>query len=246
MSKKYESPPLIEAICEFRFTPGQEWDATFPGLIYEKVKDDFNKKKTVRQIRFQPIRNQDEQIIEQEITERIQFVREDGRALIQVAPNFLTVNCLSPYPGWNQFHTMISENLNKYTYVAEPEGLRRIGLRYINRIEIPITRVNLEDYFDFYPHLGDKLPQEHGPFIVGVQIFFEDKRDVLKLDLTTAKSSNSEGLPLFLSLDYFCSQSNGIGLKEIDDWIETAHTHIEDTFEACITEKTRSLFEEVQ
>jgi uncharacterized protein (TIGR04255 family) len=37
MGDPYPNPPLIEAICEFRFNPGQTWVWTVPGLIYNEI-----------------------------------------------------------------------------------------------------------------------------------------------------------------------------------------------------------------
>jgi hypothetical protein len=41
VGRRYAAPPLIEAVCELRLTPDTQWDLTIPGMIYEKVKDDF-------------------------------------------------------------------------------------------------------------------------------------------------------------------------------------------------------------
>jgi uncharacterized protein (TIGR04255 family) len=41
MGRKYRSPPLVEALCEFRLTPDTPWDMTIPGLFYETVKHAF-------------------------------------------------------------------------------------------------------------------------------------------------------------------------------------------------------------
>lgn len=34
MSPQYPNPPLIEAVCEFRFQADPGWDATVPGRLY--------------------------------------------------------------------------------------------------------------------------------------------------------------------------------------------------------------------
>jgi uncharacterized protein (TIGR04255 family) len=44
MPKKYEKPPIIEAVCEFRFSGKSKWDLTIPGLIYDSVKDEYPQK----------------------------------------------------------------------------------------------------------------------------------------------------------------------------------------------------------
>lgn len=246
MGRKYKKPPIIEALCEFRFEPGEEWDITFPGLFYEKVRDNFPKKKSSRRMQFRAISEAEEPHIRQEIVEFIQFLRQDEKALVQIVPNLLAVNHLKPYPTWNEFRPIILNSLSKYREIANPKGIMRIGLRYINRIELPGERVELEDYFDFYPHLGSELPKEHGPFIVGIQLIYEDGRDILKLEMASEKYQPPRGLTMLFDLDYFLSKPDGISMDNIEEWIEIAHTRVEETFEACITEKVRKLFEEVQ
>ena len=45
MGRRYKNPPIVEALCEFEFISSQPWDLTIPGLIYEKVKDEFPDKR---------------------------------------------------------------------------------------------------------------------------------------------------------------------------------------------------------
>ncbi|MGH7598840.1 MAG: TIGR04255 family protein, partial [bacterium] len=41
MGKHYKNPPLLEAVCEFKFQPHSSWNPAVPDLIYEKVKTQF-------------------------------------------------------------------------------------------------------------------------------------------------------------------------------------------------------------
>lgn len=41
MGKKYKNPPIVEVVCEFRLSDDTLWDLTIPGLLYEKLKDEF-------------------------------------------------------------------------------------------------------------------------------------------------------------------------------------------------------------
>jgi uncharacterized protein (TIGR04255 family) len=36
MTKRYNNPPIIEALCEFQFDTDVSWDLTLIGLIYDK------------------------------------------------------------------------------------------------------------------------------------------------------------------------------------------------------------------
>src|SRR5437667_2265720 len=44
VARTYNKPPLIEAVCDFRFSSSQPWDWTIPGLLYEQIRDNFPNK----------------------------------------------------------------------------------------------------------------------------------------------------------------------------------------------------------
>lgn len=39
--RQYNNPPIVEALCEIRFSPGQDWDLTIPGHFHEKIKTTY-------------------------------------------------------------------------------------------------------------------------------------------------------------------------------------------------------------
>lgn len=246
MGKHYRNPPLIEALCEIHFEQTSPWDFAIPGMVYDKVRGTF------------PNRNQAIQITlgisaSPEITGHqlgamplTQFLSEDGKSLVQVGPHLLAVNHLKPYTSWLQFLPLIELAYNAYRDVASPQGIHRIGLRYINRIEIESQSMNLGDYFEFRPFVGPKIPQTHGAFIVGIQIPYENTRDILNLQLSSLTGvSPVHTLTIMLDLNYSLVQPGAVALDDVSTWVEIAHSHIEEIFEACITDKLRQHFEEV-
>ncbi len=245
MGRKYRNPPIIEALCEFRFEPSAPWDLAIPGLVYEKVRDTFPQRRQVKVLEANISGGPDG--IEQQIkrADRMQFLREDEKALIQVDRDLLAVNHLKPYPTWQEFLPLIQQGFDAYCQIANPKGILRIGLRYINRIEVPGQRIELEDYLEFRPFVGSKLPQDFGSFIVGIQVPYERSRDILRLQLTNAATQTPSLVAAVLDLDYFLAQPNQVGIDNVFEWVELAHTHVEEAFEACITDRLRQMFEEV-
>lgn len=150
MSRKYNNPPIMEALCEFQFVPSQPWDMTIPGLLYEKISGEFPVKKPQMGfgIGFQPKEGGIEQRVE--MSQRMQFFSSDKSALVQVGPDLLTVNHLKPYPTWELFKPLILKNLEIYQAITKPKGFKRIGLRYINKIEFDEHPIELTEYFNYY------------------------------------------------------------------------------------------------
>jgi len=243
MIDKYPNPPVQEAVCEFRFSSGAEWDITFPGVFYKEIDDEFPEYRSVRQL--SPTRKQnDEQILE--LAERVQFMKEDNSALLQIAPNIFSVIHFAPYPGWDAFKASILSNAQRHHTVRPQATLDRIGLRYINHIEIPTNEaglVELSEYFYFYPEVTGDLP-DFGNARMGVIFQFEDGNDIMQVQLNQASAAGSQSLAYKLDLDYFRSNTNDVSIPEPGEWLETAHDHIIQIFESCITDRTRELFKE--
>jgi uncharacterized protein (TIGR04255 family) len=177
--------------------------------------------------------------------DRMQFLCEDERALIQVGPHLLAVNHLKPYSSWPEFLPLIKKGFEAYCDVVDSKSIHRVSLRYINRIEVAGQSIELEDYFKFRPFVGPSLPQDFGPFIVGIQVPYEDSRDVLKLLLTSASAETPDTAAVILDLDYFLVKPGEVALDNVFEWVDVAHNRVEDAFEACITDQLRQMFEEV-
>lgn len=239
---KYSEPPIVEVICEFRFVPGEPWDPTVPGLIYERLKDIFPLRRSRRRIQSEA--RAEAQGVHQEIqvTELAQFLREDEIAFVQIGPNLLSVNHLKPYPTWETFRPLIERGVDAYVNVAAPRAIRRIELRYISRIEIPQEVVDLSEYFSFRPFVGPQLPQKLSGFVVGIQSDYDKGRDTLRLQLNSTETDSSEVSHYLLDLDYFLAQPESVSPENAFEWIEEAHVRLQVAFEACLTSELRELF----
>ncbi len=200
MPKKYRNPPLIEAVIEFRIMPDSPWDLTIHGLIYEKIKKTFPHKEQ-RLIQEVDI-NQGPKGIEQEVrfSERSFFFTNDKRMFVQIGPHLLAINCLKPYPSWSEFRPRIEEAFNALVTSIDIKGFARIGHRAINRVEVPVLPLNLDDFFEFRPFLGTRLPQDMRSFIIGCVLPFFEDRDLCKVQLTNAVAETSSHSAFLLDL----------------------------------------------
>ena len=247
MGRKYANPPVEEAICEFRLTPETRWDLTVSGLLYERLKQTFPQKEqlTIQERELtQGAHGLQEQI---RTSERLRFFSEDRTRLAQVGLRMVAVNALKPYPGWAGFKPKIEIAWRSLQEIVPVEGFERIGLRYINRVELDGPNVQLNEYLDFYPFLGPRLPQRFVSFLAGVEFSYADDRDRCRLQLAPVPILGKEGKAVFmLDLDYFLIRPRGVAVEDALAWVEEAHSRVEDVFEGCITDKLREMFEEVK
>ena len=244
MVRKYVKPPIVEAVCEFRLTRETRWDLTVPGLLYEELKASFPQKEQ-RMIQEVELIQEPEGLKQQiRTSERIIFFTEDKNMLVQVGPRLLAINVLKPYPHWEGFKPRIEMAWESLQTAIEVQGLERIGLRYINHIELPGQSVEIAEYFEFYPHVGQRLPQQMVSFLAGAEFSYADNRDHCRVQLTPIPGSGGKSL-FMLDIDYFLARPGAVKPAEALAWVEEAHSRVEEVFEGCITDKLREMFEEV-
>jgi len=244
MSKKYRNPPIMEVVCEFRFPIETPWDITIPGLLYEKVKEKFphREPRIIQHMEIKQARREVEHKFHTE--ERIFFFDSSKKTFIQAGHRILSINRLRPYISWNEFKPNIEKAFTSLLDIVNVKNLQRIGLRYINKIEIPKTSVDLETYFEFRPFLGSKLPQNIVDFIVGCMFAFNNGQDMCKVELKSAVPDTPEHNAFMLDLDYFLAKPQTVSADQALEWVDDAHDKVEKIFEGCITDELRKIFGE--
>jgi uncharacterized protein (TIGR04255 family) len=242
VKKLYQNSPISEVVCEFQFGQDTLWDLTIPGLLYEKVRALFPKHSQAAIISMDILINQEN--VGQRIGSApiMRFLTEDERFLMQVGAYLLSVNHLKPYSSWQTFLPLIEKSFTAYRDVATPKSIHRLGLRYVNVIEISDQNLTLSDYFEFLPSIGAHLPAINGPFLLGVQFPFESTRDVAKVQLSSLSGIEASKTSILLDIDYFLAQPEKIEPDTSINWFDNAHTRVEEIFEACITDRLRDLF----
>jgi len=249
-SKRYESPPIIEAICEFKFTREENtsWGSAFLDRLYGQLggqEGEFSSKESIKNFEVEVAAGPEgvTQRIEEREGER--FSTPDGKLFVRVSPHVLAIHHLAPYTSWGRFLPKIQRGYQAYCEVASPMALERIGLRYINRVTLQ-RPARLEQFFEIRPHVGKDLPQDFFSFIVGVQIGYDNGRDIMKLQLANAPAE-ADTLVVILDLDYFLAAPAEIGIEEAVDWVDQiAHDRVEEVFEASITQKLRQRLGEIK
>jgi uncharacterized protein (TIGR04255 family) len=138
----YKNPPIQEAVCEFTFVPLQgepEWDLTLPGRLQmnAELKEYAGKSRqqVLREIRTGD-GNEPEVAVQQRLF-RIHLPTKDGKALLSLGHNILGIVALKPYEGWAEFKPRILRALKVFTKESGLTRVKRLGMRYINRIVTP-------------------------------------------------------------------------------------------------------------
>ena len=253
MSQQYLNPPIREAVCEFRYQEDGRWDSAAPGLIYSAMSNEFPRRLAGERSAVSPapvaespnLSSPGLPQLEMRIVHQspLRFWREgDELGYIAVSPYRLSVHHFRPYPSWECLSGIVAKGVQAYQDVLNPKKVQRIGLRYINDIFFSQATVELEEFFDFYPFVGQNIPQDLTRFHCLVQFDFEGARDSLILQIGNGPNSESENAQITLDLDYFLARPDAFELTQSNEWLETAHANLVSVFEGCLKDSTRKLF----
>ena len=100
------------------------------------------------------------------------FSSEDGKQIVQARLNGFTFNRLKPYPSWDSFRREARDNWITFQKLVTPITVERLGLRFINAIEVPVG-ANFKEYVLTVPEIAPEVPQSLDEFLVRLVIPME-------------------------------------------------------------------------
>ena len=249
--RRYRNPPIEEALCEFHFQPGPEWDQTVPGKLHLQLGSEYAGKPQEQKSMETEIQVHDGQppsVQHRERLSRVRLLTGDEKRIVSVGRDVMSVHMLRPYQGatleepggWEEFRSRISAALDAYWTVAQPTSISRIGIRYINKIAIPHRAVRLEDYLRSSLPKISGLPQEIGGFLIRVEYAYSsDTRLVLTQGLTEAPSDH---VAVMLDLDVIWKGAEPVRQDDAEQKVTELRDLERTAFEAIITDQARALF----
>ena len=239
---QYRSPPVVEVVCEFRFSSKTEWNDTLADRFHAAVRETFPERDRIVEHQFEFEVTPDKSQSKKGKRERPVFLTPDRRMFIQFGERIVSIHCLKPYPSWEKFRPIIEQVYRALSEATEIKGIDRIGLLYVDKNEIPGTEIDLTEYFKFRPVIEGYKPESFVNFLMGVDLPFAGQRDLCRLQLTRAVAEREGYSTFLLTSDYFLRKRQGISPAGALSWLEEAHSAIKDIFKNCITERLEQLF----
>jgi uncharacterized protein (TIGR04255 family) len=167
----------------------------------------------------------------------------DKHTLVKVSNRLVALSQLQPYAGWIALKAHLEQVLAAVGSVDLLNDCQRVGLRYVNRINFP-TLDNvalLEKYFHFRLTSIPGLQASPETYIAGFVVPCRKGMDRCRVQLSSAVSDVPEKSSALLDIDYFTTPSGSGGEDTVVEWVQQAHSSVEDVFEECITDETREL-----
>ncbi len=169
------------------------------------------------------------------------FTSGDQRQIVQTRMDGFTFSRLAPYETWDSFRDEARRLWTLFRDRANPIEIKHLAVRYVNRFDLPGTRIELKDYFRTCPEVSPDLPQPMIGFFLRVLIPQEDLQAQLIINQTIIPPLTEGITSVVLDIDLFREVDVPNTENEMWEFFERLHVRKNDIFEACITDQAREL-----
>ena len=238
----YNSPPITEAVIEIRF------DSSVNEKVFAKTVKAFAKYypelKPIDQYEFEVAVRGGEAETNTTLVREFKLTSADMTEVIVLKKSVFLLSQLAPYKSWEDFIVRFERDWNLYNKIVGLKKIVRIGVRFINRIDIPKEDdglVNEYEYLNIYP----KQPEEIGPFIsyaVQSQMFLPEIDSLLKLNSAVVPSPLIDNISIVFDQDISRESKLPQNTKDILAYLNEVRGEKNKVFELCMTDKARELF----
>jgi uncharacterized protein (TIGR04255 family) len=168
------------------------------------------------------------------------FKSEDEKNIAQFRVDGFTFNRLHPYTEWESVLSEAKRLWGMYHSLASPEIVKRIAVRYINRLDIKLP-TNFNEYLVAPPNVPPTLLQEIKQFLTRLVINVDDK--TINLVQAMEPSTEATKITVILDIDVFKTSESGLDISSIWSKFEELHDLKNKVFFESITEKVAEMYE---
>jgi uncharacterized protein (TIGR04255 family) len=238
---QYSNRHLTEVNCGFSFqNETTEWDSTFFGVFYEKIKDQGFTEKQQRkgiQIKFEGnlINTPKSPVSTSQIEDQVIFRNSNKGWAIVMGKNKISFHIVKGYTIWTDFvNNFIMPFSEIYKSIGLGNGTCQCNVVYLNSFIKPESE-KLSDFFTIISPIDTKFGIEANTF---VQRLVSNKNALLVAKLNSVLGGN--GFNINLECGAVCVNQEAMNDPNWINQANLAHDPIKDFFEELITEKLRN------
>lgn len=171
----------------------------------------------------------------------LEFQGGGGSILFRARTTGCSFHRLQPYSDWENWTPSAYTVIRQYLDAVAATRVKEVSVRYLNYIPLPAAG-ELSKYFQTFPNLAPGISSTVAGFFMQVVIPGPEK-DVYVV-LRQAQVPPPENAALQIVLDIQASAFLSVSTDtDLTPQVEMLHTVAIDTFERCITNRTRELFD---
>lgn len=169
------------------------------------------------------------------------YISADRKNICRIRIDGFTFSRLPPYEKWEALRDEARRLWQPYASFAAPKVLR-VGLRYINRLDLPLPMRDLKDYLRIGPEVSSELPQAMSSFFMQCMLPQEDIEAMLVINEGLVPTEGQTDIAsIMLDIDLFREANLPGGDAELWGVFELLRQRKNRVFESSITERVREM-----
>ena len=241
----FTKAPIVEAILDIQVEPAEGMNMEQIGTFFDRVKGRYPEKELRAQgaavIRISPPGSSVDTPSMQPVGYLYRSPEE--KTAVQARIDGYTFNKFNPYDHWGAFNAEARELWQHYVETAKPNRLKKLALRYINRIEIPLPIRDFKDYLLTIPEIAPGLPQSLAHFIMRLVVPNPEIEATAVINVVMDQSSSAQILPIIFDVDVFKITNYAGTSEEIWNDFDQLRVFKNEIFFNSITDKAKELFQ---
>lgn len=243
--REYIHPPIIDAVIELRFA--EELSEAEKFKLSEKFADEYELAEELVSQRISVSVNPNSISASSDILDR--FVKRskiDQPHIVNIGTKIFGTGVLAPYDGWESLFERFRDGWKKVRKHTKHRTIDRIGVRYVNRLDLKPNGEGVVDYEDFL-NLRINLPSDFQS-IFDYDLTFRTVIESIGCGVTVRSGLAPPAVPgrssFFLDVDVW--KDLGAPQKEADVYklLQDMRVEKNNLFETFITDRARELFNE--
>lgn len=242
VTKTYSRPPIMEAVIGINFS----------SPVTKEAIDKFEKKFRTHYPTHQRVSNYNIALtLSSQVSTNLnkqdgcRLSTEDMTQMAVLWPSSFTVSQLAPYEGWDKFYERFVRDWALLKKVIGFQKITRVGVRYINRIDIPTDKpiIEYDKYIKIYPHMPNIL-QPTSSYALQAAVQLNDIDCLLKINFAVVPSPLLEHASFVIDQDISKEVDPPQNDHDIYSLLGKIRAKKNVIFEACVSDLARELFNE--
>ena len=240
-SMHYSKAPLTEAVLDIRVELPSEITLQDLKKVQEGEEDSYPRREESLLVVGHMSMGAQVSASAQQTPNGYRFTSQDNRQIFQARTDGFTFSRLAPYETWESFQDEARRLWEVYRPIARPKNIKRLALRYINRLDLPLPLKDFKDYLRTIPEISPDMSQGLSGYFMQLQLPQPELEAMLHLNQTLIPPPGPNLVSVVLDFDLFCKDNVPNDDQDIWKRFEILRTRKNEIFEACITNKTRRL-----
>lgn len=239
----YSKAPITEAVIDLKVNLAADTNVSALEGLAGSLQQDYPERQDLMIIQGQFQGGQNVAATASQSLTGYRYISEDKKQILQAKLDGFSFSRLAPYKNWESFRDETQRLWALYVTAIQPEGIQRLAVRYINRLDLPLPLEDFKDYLQTVPEISSALPQGLSNFFLQLEIPQEDLQGTLVLNEALIPPASGDVVSVVLDIDLFCLVDFSCYDDTLWDLLEKLRVRKNEVFESCITDKTRRLLE---